>query len=161
ALAGAGADLAGPLPRRGGDGVALPEGPGAALARPHRVDRTAPLPVEEDAVAVHPLAEAAAPADGARVDRGHLFDRLAEVFGDRGHLLVAHPHVARRPGAAVAAAGAAEAEAVLVPRFAHRTALRRVTVDDRSRRGGSCQPFHWRRPDSSHTMRGRVGKITP
>src|SRR5438128_2783489 len=119
ALARAGADAAGFLPRLGRLDVALPERPGPALPRPHRVDGTAGLARPEDAIAVFPLAQAAAGADLARVQTFDFLGRLAAQLGDGLDFLGVDPDDAGRPGAAVAAAGAAEAQAVGVPGFAH------------------------------------------
>lgn len=118
-LAGAGAFALGPLPVLGRGDVAFPEGPAPALPRPDRVDRAAFFPVVHHAVAVRLLAEAPAIPYPANMNLGELFHRLPAIRGDLPNLLVVDPDIARRPGAAVAALRAAEAEAVLVPGFGH------------------------------------------
>src|SRR5262249_32492741 len=99
--------------------VALPERPGAALPRPGRVDGAAPFAVVKDAIAVGLLAQAAAPADRPGVQPLGLLRPFAAQVGEVGNLLLRHPDVAWGTGAAVAAAGAAEAQAVGVPGLAH------------------------------------------
>src|SRR5262249_15233692 len=128
ALARAGADAARFLPglRRGH--VAFPERPGPALPRPDRVNGAAGLARPEDAVAVGPLAQAAAQANLARVQPADLLGCLAAQLGDGVDLVVVDPDDPRRPGAAVAAAGTAEAQAVGVPRFGHGAILGLLAV---------------------------------
>src|SRR5205823_4113251 len=118
-LSGSRALLACPLPSRRRGHVAFPERPGSALPRAHRVDRTPPLAIVEDAIAVGPLAQAAVVADGARVQAAGLFNPVSAVLRNLRDLLRRHPNVPRRPGAAVTAARAAEAQAVLIPWLGH------------------------------------------
>src|SRR5439155_26807004 len=118
ALARAGADAAGFLPGLGRLDVAFPERPGPALPRPHGVNGAAGRARPEDAIAVGPLAQAAAGADLARVQAADLLRGLAAQLGDGVDFVVVDPDDSGRPGAAVAAAGTAGAQAVGVPGFA-------------------------------------------
>src|SRR5262245_553143 len=128
ALARARTDLARPLPGfRGGD-VALPKRPGAALPRPHRVDGAAGGLVVEDAVAAGLLAQRPAAVGAASVQAGDFLHGLAEELCDGRDFRVVHPDVARLAGAAVAAARAAEAQAVAVPGFRHAVAVPFATM---------------------------------
>src|SRR5262245_25149931 len=119
ALPGARAAFTRPLPVLRCRDAALPERPGPALPRADGVDRTTLRPVIEDAVAVEPFAQTPLVADAARVDGQHLGGTFSAIGGDVLDLVVVDPDVSRRPGAAVAAAGAAEAKAVLIPRLGH------------------------------------------
>src|SRR5262245_23462812 len=115
ALPGAGADLTRRLPRLRRDDVALPERPGAALARARRVDGTPGGLVVEHAVAVGLLAERPPPAGQPRVEPRDLLDRFAAELGEGGDFLIRDPDEARLARAALAAAGAAKPQAVLIP----------------------------------------------
>src|SRR5262249_50235126 len=123
ALAGARADRARLLPRRRAGDVAVPERPGAALARPHRVDGAAGRAVVEHAVAVGLLAQGPAAAGHPGVEQLHLFEPVAPVLGDGGQLLVVDRDEAGSARAAVAAARAAEAQPAREPRLAHHPSL--------------------------------------
>ena len=97
--------------------VTFPEWPRPALPWTHRVDGAACRFVVENAISVGLLAEAA--VGGADMQGEHLLDRLATMFGDGGDLGFIDPDEARLAGAAMAAAGAAETQAVLIPGFGH------------------------------------------
>src|SRR5262249_51074702 len=139
------ADLARPLPGLGALHVALPERPGAALPRPCRVDRAVICLLVIDAFAVVILAQAAAVVERARVQGGKLRDGLAAEAGQGAHLFLIHPDEARRPGAAVPAARAPEAEAVLVPGFRHRTYFPPPKAIKRRHHSGGGKSAHFRR----------------
>jgi hypothetical protein len=116
ALAAAGADAAGVFPILGCFEVGIPERPGAALAGAGRIDRAAAgFGVEEDAVAVRELIQALAGTDPADVLVLESLHVHADDGSDRGDFFVVHPDRARRAGAAVAALGAGEAEAGVIP----------------------------------------------
>src|SRR5437016_12062775 len=106
-----------PIPRR--LHVAVPKGPRPALSRAHGINRAARCAIVEDTVAVGLLAQAAVTARPAGVQGNDLFDRFAAVFGDGSDFGIVDPDETRRAGAAVAAAGAAKTQAVLVPPFRH------------------------------------------
>src|SRR5712692_965194 len=117
ALAGARADVASAFPGFGRGDVAFPKWPGTALARANGIHRTARFAVPKYTVAVGFLAQADAVAHGPCVHLGRFVDTFPAVRGDGGDFLHIDPDVARRSGAAVAAARAFETQAVLVPRF--------------------------------------------
>src|SRR5262249_50258763 len=117
ALAGAGAHTARLLPVLGGGDVARPERPGAALRRTHGVDGAAFFPLVEDAVAVGLLPQRQAAPGPTGVQGLELLDALAPVRRQGGDVVLPDPDEAGLAGAAVAAAGAGEAQAVLVPGF--------------------------------------------
>ena len=116
AFAASGADLAGVCPGLGGADVGIPERPGATLARACGVHAAlSRFGVEEDAIVVLQLLETFADADLSHVfslKLGHLEPDLGSEGRD---FVFTYPHVAGRAGAAVAAAGALEAQAIFVP----------------------------------------------
>src|SRR5262245_1949613 len=130
ALAGAGTRSAHPVPGFPRAQVAVPERPGAALARPHRVDRAAGAAVVKHAIAVRLLAQRAAAVVFLGMDGDEFFPWLLAELGDGVDFLVVDPNIAGRAGAAVAAAGAREAKPILVPRSEER----RVGKECRSQR---------------------------
>src|SRR5207248_2920184 len=104
----------------GGAGqVALPEWPGPALPRPHRIDGAAHLAVVKHAVAVDALLERPALAVRPRVEAGDFFQRFAAELGDGANFVVRHPDEPGPPGAAVAAPRTGEAQAVGEPGLRH------------------------------------------
>jgi hypothetical protein len=113
----AGADFAGVGPRFGRADIRVPERPGAALPRAGGVDAAlAGFGVEEDAiVGLLQLFEAFSDTNFANVLFFKLGNIDADLGGKRGDLFGVHPDVAGRAGAAIAAAGALELQAVLVP----------------------------------------------
>src|SRR5258706_2955614 len=111
--------------------VASPERPGAALQRPNGVDAGDAAAqrdltalggsfFEKNAVVVALRAELLLQTDPLADLAAILFERFiareAQVLGEPGNFLVAHPDEPRHAGAAVAAAGAGEGEAVGIPR---------------------------------------------
>src|SRR5207237_7690668 len=107
--------VARPLPSVRGIEITLPKRPGATLSRPHRVDRAAPFFVIKDALAVgfFPQTPAALNLTGVKTD--YLGQRLIAELGNGSRLFLIDPNIARRSGTAMAAAGAAKTQAVLVP----------------------------------------------
>jgi hypothetical protein len=73
--------------------------------------------VEEDAVAIVEFYEALADADFADILRLERVDFDSHLGGEGGNVGLVDPHETWRARAAVAAGGAFEAEAVLVPRL--------------------------------------------
>src|SRR5205814_3967971 len=127
------AAFGGAVPRRLTFQIRLPEWPGAALKRPHRVDTAHAcrlydflpaadiwlLLAEEDAVVqtrgrAH-LLEAELAVNLAAVLLNHLAHGQLQEFGQPRQLDIRNPHVPRPAGAAVAALVAGELEAVGVP----------------------------------------------
>ena len=112
----AGALACGGLPSCGGLDVRGPEGPGAALDGAEGVDGAGDgagfFTQEEFAIAVRFFEQAQTLADAADVRPSEVLERDAQVPGDGVTFGERDPYVARCAGAAFAAAGALEAEAV-------------------------------------------------
>jgi hypothetical protein len=117
AFAAAGADAAGVLPVGGRLEIGIPEGPSSALAGPGVVNGAAAgLAIEENAVAVRELLEALSNADLPAVFVFEFIDAEADEDRERSDFFVRDPNVARSATAAIAALGAGEVEAGVVPR---------------------------------------------
>jgi rSAM/selenodomain-associated transferase 2 len=99
--------------------IAFPKGPRSALPRPHRVDSATFLPVIKDAITVGLFPQAAARLGCTGIKTDHFRHWFVAVVGNGCNLFVVYPDVAGRPGAALAAAGAAKTQAVLIPWLGH------------------------------------------
>jgi hypothetical protein len=98
--------------------VGRPEGPGAALPRPHGINLAcAAFAVEEDAVAAGKLDETLALPHAAHVAIFELLDLDADGRRQRGDLILVHPHVTGLARAALAALGTSETQTGMVPRL--------------------------------------------
>src|SRR5260370_37773529 len=115
ALAGAGANRTGLLPRFGRHQVAFPKGPCSTLARSNGIDCTALALVIKNTVAVGPFFKTPALADRSDAQRSDLTDRLAAKVRDCLDFVIADPDITGWPRATRAAARAAKTQPGLIP----------------------------------------------
>ena len=110
------------LPVLGGSYIRVPEWPCSALPRPRFIDPArAALRVEHHAIAIFVFQKALPQTDAADVGRFEFRGRKADLCGKRGDFFRSHPDVAGVTRAAVAASGALETQASVIPHVsAHR-----------------------------------------
>jgi len=114
-LAGAGTNFTRLFPRVWVFDIALPEGPGAALTRPNRINGASRLSIVEDTFTVRLFTESTATGPETRMDRDELFERLPTKLSDRLDLTLAYPDKPRFTRAAVAATRTLKPQSILVP----------------------------------------------
>jgi hypothetical protein len=115
------ASFRGRSPVRRGSEVALPERPGAALERPHRIDpaRELAIPPLQETTISRPaiLGQRSTDAHATNVLSGETLARPTQERGDLANLPACHKDIPGRSGAACSALLTSEAQTVVIPRL--------------------------------------------